>query len=179
MSWQMSLWASTTYKGLNQLPTCITQNELTVLSIAGIGRSHYYSQYEFRKWFTTSWVSHKYISNSNDDLEIFLYDVLNNLTPRIGYWIALKGVSIRKLHSDTPEYSLKVGPGRSTSQPNFMLGWPWISNYICVMNQHDALCVCTVLNNHASTPFGPICSPSSEGSKYVLQMVYVFLLKAN
>jgi hypothetical protein len=46
---------------------------------------------------------------------------------------------------------------------DFMFGWPCISNYSCIRNQHDALFIFTLLNYHASTCFGPICSPSSGG----------------
>jgi hypothetical protein len=35
----------------------------------------------------------------------------------------------------------------------FMFGWPCISNHICTINQHDALFVLTLLNNHTCTCF--------------------------
>jgi hypothetical protein len=34
------------------------------------------------------------------------------------------------------------------------------------INQYDALFFCTLLRYHASTCFGPICSPSSGGRVY-------------
>jgi hypothetical protein len=51
------------------------------------------------------------------------------------------------------------------TQPS-MFGWPCISTYICIINQHDALFIFTLLNHHASTCFGPICGPSSGGRVY-------------
>jgi hypothetical protein len=47
----------------------------------------------------------------------------------------------------------------------FMLGWPCISNYVCVTNQHDAQFF-HLLHYHVATCFGPICSPSSGGRVY-------------
>jgi hypothetical protein len=38
---------------------------------------------------------------------------------------------------------------------------------ICIMNQHDALFVHSLLNKHASTCFGTVCGASSGGSKGV------------
>jgi hypothetical protein len=61
---------------------------------------------------------------------------------------------------------------------NFMFGWPCISNYICIINQHDALFIFILLNYHASTCFGPACSPSSAGSKCMCGKLYQFSSKS-
>jgi hypothetical protein len=43
----------------------------------------------------------------------------------------------------------------------------YYSFFTCIMNQHDALFILTLLHYHASTGFGPICSPSSGSSKCI------------
>jgi hypothetical protein len=48
------------------------------------------------------------------------------------------------------------------------------SNYVCMINQHDALFIFTLLNYHASTCSGPICSPSSGGRRYICGKWYLF-----
>ena len=59
MSWQMSLCAPTTYKGQYQLATYITQNVLTVSSIAGVSGRRPYTAHEFRKWSSISSINYK------------------------------------------------------------------------------------------------------------------------
>jgi hypothetical protein len=48
----------------------------------------------------------------------------------------------------------------------FMFGWPCVSNYVCIINQHDTQYIFSLLNYHASTSFGPICNTSSGGQVY-------------
>jgi hypothetical protein len=55
-----------------------------------------------------------------------------------------------------------------------MVGWPCILNCICTINQHDALFVLTLLNNHTSTCFRSICGPSSGGSNCMCGEGYFF-----
>jgi hypothetical protein len=50
--------------------------------------------------------------------------------------------------------------------------------YISIINQHDALFILTLLSYHASTCFGPICSPSSGGSKCICAKWYLFFSKS-
>jgi hypothetical protein len=40
----------------------------------------------------------------------------------------------------------------------FMSGWPCILNYSCIMNQHDAPFIFTLLSYHTSTCFRTICT---------------------
>jgi T-complex protein 1 subunit beta len=46
--------------------------------------------------------------------------------------------------------------------------------YVCKINQHHAVFIFTLLNYHACTCFGPICSPSSGGSKCICGKWYLF-----
>jgi hypothetical protein len=57
-----------------------------------------------------------------------------------------------------------------------MFGCPCISNYIRIINQHDAL-FSTSFCYHATACFGPICSPSSGGQVHNIAMALVLLLK--
>ena len=57
-----------------------------------------------------------------------------------------------------------------------MFCWPCISIHPCDENQLDALFVLSLFRQSTSTCFGHICSPSSGGILYILQLVRVVIL---
>jgi hypothetical protein len=59
----------------------------------------------------------------------------------------------------------------------FMFGWPCISNYIRIMNQHDAL-LFTLFSYHACTCFGLFLAHHQEAKCIMWQRYFFYCLRA-
>jgi hypothetical protein len=77
---------------------------------------------------------------------------------------------------DPPKYLLMIERKALLTQEFKWFGQLMVIEiYTCIINQHDALLIFTLLNYYASACFGSIYSPSSGGSKYICEKLYLFL----